>query len=106
MSKINQCLQDIDRPLIASTINNIINRRFILKKEKEIINIFLDCDATTLNHLVCHFKLTLLVYKIKDHGFGGQHRSELLGILAAELLHALKLYSGVIVLAALQILIR
>lgn len=104
LSKINQCLQDIDQPFIASTINNIINRRFILKKEKEIINIFLDCDATTLNYLICHLKLALLVYKIKDHGFGGQHRSELLEILAVERLPALTVHSRVIVLAALQIL--
>jgi len=77
LSKINDCLRDIDQPLIPSTINNFLNRRFVLKKEKEIIDIFLDCDATTLNYLVCHLKLALLIYKIKDHGFGGQHRTEI-----------------------------
>lgn len=102
--KINECLRDIDQPLIPSTINNFLNRRFVLKKEKEIIDIFLDCDATTLNYLVCHLKLALLVYKIKDHGFGGQHRTELIQILAVERLAALTVYSRVIVLHALQIL--
>uniref|UniRef100_A0A7S4ERR4 Uncharacterized protein n=1 Tax=Pseudo-nitzschia australis TaxID=44445 RepID=A0A7S4ERR4_9STRA len=102
--KINECLQDIDQPLIPSTINNFLNRRFVLKKEKEIIDIFLACDATTLNYLVCHLKLALLVYKIKDHGFGGQHRTELIQILAVERLAALTVYSRVIVLHALQIL--
>ena len=104
LEKINECLRDIDQPLIPSTINNVINRRFILKKEKEIICIFLDSDATTLNYLVCHLKLALLVYKMKDHGFGGQHRTELIEILAVERLSALTNYSRVIVLAALQIL--
>mmetsp|Transcript_30286 Transcript_30286/g.34770 ORF Transcript_30286/g.34770 Transcript_30286/m.34770 type:complete len:1211 (+) Transcript_30286:140-3772(+) len=103
-SKINQCLKDIDQPLIASTINNIINRQFILKKEKEIITIFLDCNAVTLNYLICHLKLALLVYKIKDHGFGGQNRSKLLEIIAVERLPVLTAHSRVIVLAALQIL--
>lgn len=68
LSKINECLRDIDQLLIPSTINNFLNRRFVLKKEKEIISIFLQCDATTLNYLICHVKLALLVYKIKDHG--------------------------------------
>lgn len=104
LSKINECLQDIDQPLIPSTINNFLNKRFVLKKEKEIIDIFLECDATTLNYLVCHLKLALLVYKIKDHGFGGQHRTELIEILAVERLPALTVYSRVIVLHALQIL--
>lgn len=104
LSKINECLQDIDQPLIPSTINNFLNRRFVLKKEKEIIEIFLECDATTLNYLVSHLKLALLIYKIKDHGFGGQHRTELIQILAVERLAALTVYSRVIVLHALQIL--
>eukprot|EP00536_Pseudo-nitzschia_multiseries_P010728 jgi/Psemu1/297650/fgenesh1_pm.337_\ len=104
LSKINECLRDIDQPLIPSTINNFLNRRFVLKKEKEIIDIFLDCDATTLNYLVCHLKLALLIYKIKDHGFGGQHRTELIQILAVERLAALTVYSRVIVLHSLQIL--
>jgi len=104
LSKINKCLQDIDQPLIPSTINNFLNRRFVLKKEKEIIDIFLECDATALNYIVCHLKLALLVYKIKDHGFGGQHRTELIEILAVERLAALTVYSRVIVLHALQIL--
>jgi len=104
LSKINECLQDIDQPLIPSTINNFLNKRFVLKKEKEIIDMFLECDATTLNYLVCHLKLALLVYKIKDHGFGGQHRTELIQILAVERLAALTVYSRVIVLHALQIL--
>jgi len=104
LSKVNECLQDIDQPLIPSTINNFLNKRFVLNKEKEIIEIFLECDATTLNYLVCHLKLPLLVYKIKDHGFGGQHRTELIQILAVERLAALTVYSRVIVLHALQIL--
>jgi hypothetical protein len=69
LSKIDVCLRDIDQLLIPSTINNFLNRRFVLKKEREILAIFLDCDATTLNYIICHVKLALLVYKIKDHGY-------------------------------------
>jgi hypothetical protein len=69
LSKIDVCLRDIDQLLIPSTINNFLNRRFVLKKEREILSIFLDCDATTLNYIICHVKLALLVYKIKDHGY-------------------------------------
>ena len=104
LSKINNCLQDIDQPLIPSTINNFLNKRFVLKKEKEIIDVFLECDATTLNYIVSHLRLALVIYKIKDHGFGGQHRTELIQILAVERLAALTVYSRVIVLHALQIL--
>ncbi len=68
LTKINECLRDIDQLLIPSTINNFLNRRFVLKKEKEIISVFVDCDATTLNFLICNVQLALLVYKIKDHG--------------------------------------
>ncbi|KAL3917367.1 MAG: hypothetical protein SGILL_004747 [Bacillariaceae sp.] len=103
-TKVNKCLLDIDQLLIPSTINNFINRRFVLKKEKEIIQVFLDCDATTLNYLVCHVKLALLVYKIKDHGFGGQHRTEIIQLFAVERLPALTIMSRVIVLHALQVL--
>ncbi|KAG7361269.1 TRAPP trafficking subunit Trs65-domain containing protein [Nitzschia inconspicua] len=104
LSKLNVCLRDIDQLLIPSTINNFLNRRFVLKKEKEIITIFVDCDATTLNYLICHVKLALLVYKIKDHGFGGQHRTELIKLIAVERLAALTVMSRVIVIHALQVL--
>lgn len=104
LTKINECLRDIDQLLIPSTINNFLNRRFVLKKEREILSIFLECDAVTLNYLICHVKLALLVYKIKDHGFGGQHRTELIQLLAVERLPALTVMSRVIVLHSLQIL--
>lgn len=102
---INDCLQDIDQLLIPSTINNFINQRFVFKKEKRIIRIFLECDAVALNYLVCHVKLGLLIYKIKDHrNFAGQHRTELVQLLAFDRLPALTVISRVIVLHALQIL--
>jgi hypothetical protein len=104
LTKINKCLRDIDQLLIPSTINNFLNRRFVLKKEREILSIFLECDAVTLNYLICHVKLALLVYKIKDHGFGGQHRTELIQLVAVERLPALTVMARVIVLHSLQIL--
>mmetsp|Transcript_31808 Transcript_31808/g.77208 ORF Transcript_31808/g.77208 Transcript_31808/m.77208 type:complete len:1234 (-) Transcript_31808:85-3786(-) len=102
LAQVNACLLDIDQLFIPSTINNFLNRRFVLRKEKEIINIFQECDATTLNYLVYNLPVALLVYKVKDHGFGGQHRTELLQLLSVERLPALTVYSRVIVLHALQ----
>jgi hypothetical protein len=105
LQRIDECLRDIDQLLIPSTINNFLNQRFVLRKEKEIISIFVDCDAVTLNHLVSHVKLGLLIYKIKDHrNFTGQHRTELIQLLAVERLPALTVMSRVIVLHALQML--
>lgn len=102
---IHECLRDIDQLLIPSTINNFINKRFVFKKEKEIIAIFAECDAVALNYLVCHVKLGLLIYKIKDHrNFSGQHRTQLIELLAVDRLPALTVMSRVIVLHALQIL--
>ncbi len=105
LAQINICLRDIDQLLIPSTINNFINQRFVFKNEKQIISIFAECDAVALNYLVCHVKLGLLIYKIKDHrNFTGQHRTELVQLLAVDRLPALTAISRVIVLHALQIL--
>ena len=62
LAKINSALLEIDQLLIPSTINHFLNQRYVLKKEKEIISIFSECDAVALNHLVCHVKLGLLIY--------------------------------------------
>jgi hypothetical protein len=40
IQRINDCLNEIDQLLIPSTINNFINHRFVLQKEREIINVF------------------------------------------------------------------
>lgn len=105
LAKIHSCLADIDQLLIPSTINNFINQRFILTKEREIINIFEECDARALNFLISHVKLGLLFYKIKDHrNFSGQHRTELIQLLAMDRLPTLTVMSRVIVLHALQLM--
>jgi hypothetical protein len=105
LAKINACLRDIDQLLIPSTINNFINQRFTLSKEREIIQIFEECDARALNYLINHVKLGLLFYKIKDHrNFNGKHRSEFINLLAVERLSILSVISRVIVLHALQLL--
>lgn len=105
LQRINECLQDIDQLLIPSTINNFINQRFILQKEREIITIFEECDARALNYLIGHVKLGLLFYKIKDHrNFNGKHRTELINMLAVDRLPILTVISRVIVLHSLQLL--
>lgn len=103
--KINDCLRQIDQLLIPSTINNFINQRYVMSKEREIINIFQECDARALNYLISHVKLGLLFYKIKDHRhFNGKHRTELINLLAVERLSILTVISRVILLHSLQLL--
>lgn len=105
LQKINGCLTEIDQLLIPSTINNFINQRFVLSKEREIIAIIEDCDARGLNYLISNVKLGLLFYKIKDHhNFNGKNRTELINLLAVERLQILTVMSRVILLHSLQLL--
>lgn len=105
LDRITSCLQEIDQLLIPSTINNFINQRFVLLKEREIITIFEECDARALNYLIAHVKLGLLFYKIKDHRhFNGKNRTELINLLSVERLSILSVISRVIILHSLQLL--
>ena len=105
LERINSCLRDIDQLLLPSTINNFINQRFVLRKEKEIINTFEEADPKELNFLVSHVQLGLLFYKIKDHrNFAGQHRTELIDLLAVNRISNLTVVSRVIVLHSLMIM--
>ena len=105
LNQINSCLSDIDKLLIPSTVNNIINIRFILKKERHIISIFDDAEPKALNYLVQHVKLGLLFYKVKDHRhFSGKHRTELIELLAMTRISTLNVLSRVLVLHALQMM--
>ena len=103
--RIHACLKEIDQLLIPSTINNFLNQRFVMSKEREIIQVFEECDARALNYLVSHVKLGLLFYKIKDHrNFNGKHRTELINLLAVERLPIMTVMSRVILLHSLQLL--
>lgn len=105
LARIHECLKEIDQLLIPSTINNFINLRFIMSKERDIIRIFEECDARALNYLISHVKLGLIFYKIKDHrSFNGKHRTELINLLADERLSILTVVSKVIILHSLQLL--
>jgi len=105
LETINACLADIDQLLLPSTINNFINQRFVLRKEKEIITIFEEAQPKELNYLVSHVQLGLLFYKIKDHrNFAGQHRTELIEMLAVDRISVLTVISRVIVLHSLMIM--
>jgi len=105
LRRIEECLGEIDQLLIPSTINNMLNHRFVLQKEREILSVFEECDARALNYLIGHVKLGLLFYKIKDHrNFNGKHRTELVNLLAVERLSILTVISRVIVLHSLQLM--
>lgn len=105
LEQINSSLSDIDQQLIPSTINNFINLRFVLKKEREIISTFAEVDAKILNYIIQHVKLGLLFYKVKDHrNFSGNHRTELVETLAVIRISALSVLSRVLVLHAIQMM--
>lgn len=105
LHNINECLKDIDQVFIPSTINNFINRAFVIRKEGEIISIFEEAEPRVLNYLICNSRLGLIFYKIKDHrSFKHQHRTQLIELLAIEKISQLTVHSRVIVLHALQIM--
>ena len=105
LAKINSCLNEIDQIFLPSTINNFMNLRYISKIEREIISVFEEAEPKALNYLVTHVKLGLVFYKVKDHrSFGGQHRTELIELLAVDRLSVLTVLSRVVVLHALQMM--
>eukprot|EP00586_Coscinodiscus_wailesii_P001693 CAMPEP_0172486202 /NCGR_PEP_ID=MMETSP1066-20121228/14668_1 /TAXON_ID=671091 /ORGANISM="Coscinodiscus wailesii, Strain CCMP2513" /LENGTH=1174 /DNA_ID=CAMNT_0013251999 /DNA_START=498 /DNA_END=4019 /DNA_ORIENTATION=+ len=105
LNRINSCLSDIDQLFVPSTINNIFNKRFILRKERDIISTFEEAEPKALNYIVQHCKLGLLFYKVKDHRhFRGLHRTELIELLAVTRISVLTILSRVLVLHALQMM--
>lgn len=105
LERISTCMSNIDQLLVPSTINNFINQQFIMRNEREIISIFEDAQPKALNWLVSHVKLALVFYKIKDHrNFRGQHRTELIELLAVDRVSVLSIYSRVLLLRALQLM--
>jgi len=62
-------------------------------------------EAKALNFLVTRVKLGLLFYKVKDHrSISGQHRTELVDLLAVHRISALNVVSRATVLDALQMM--
>jgi hypothetical protein len=105
LARIGTCMSNIDQMLVPSTINNFINQQFIMRNEREIISIFEDAQPKALNWLISHVKLALVFYKIKDHrNFRGQHRTELIELLAVDRVSVLTIYSRVLLLRALQLM--
>ncbi len=105
LAKINDSLASIDQVLIPSTINNMINTRYIMEKEREIITVLQEAEPAALNFLVTRVKLGLLFYKVKDHrSISGQHRTELVELLAVNRISVLNVVSRATVLDALQMM--
>jgi hypothetical protein len=105
LERISLAMSNIDQLLVPSTINNFINTKFILKNEREIISAFEDAQPQTLNWLISNVKLALVFYKIKDHrNFRGQHRTELIELLAVDRVSTLTIHSRVLLLRALQLM--
>lgn len=105
LERISLAMANIDQLLVPSTINNFINTKFILKNEREIISVFEDAQPKMLNYLISHVKLALVFYKIKDHRhFRGQHRTQLIELLAVDRVSVLTIISRVLLLRALQLM--
>jgi hypothetical protein len=67
LRKVNEALSKIDMMVMPSTINNIVNARYIMEREKEIISVLSEAEPPALNFLATRLKLGLLFYKVKDH---------------------------------------
>lgn len=105
LERISLAMSNIDQLLVPSTINNFINTKFILRNEREIISVFEEAQPNNLNYLISHVKLALVFYKIKDHrNFRGQHRTELIELLAVDRVSVLTIHSRVLLLRALQLM--
>ena len=105
LTRISECMANIDQMLVPSTINNFINQQYVLRQEREIISIFEDAQPKALNYLISHVRLALIFYKIKDHrNFRGQHRTELIELLAVDRISVLSIVSRVLLLRALQLM--
>jgi len=105
LDRIGLAMANIDQVLVPSTINNFINTKFILRNEREIISLFEDAQPKMLNYLIANVKLGLVIYKIKDHrNFRGQHRTELIELLAVDRVSVLSINSRVLLLRALQLM--
>jgi len=105
LERISLAMANIDQLLVPSTINNFINTKFILKNEREIISVFEDAQPKMLNYLISHVKLALVFYKIKDHRhYRGQHRTQLIELLAVDRVSVLTIFSRVLLLRALQMM--
>lgn len=103
LERIRLAMSNIDQLLLPSTINNYVNTKFILTNERAIISVFEDAQPKMLNYLVCNSKLALILYKVKDHrNYRGQHRTQLIELLAVDRLSVLTIYSRVLLLRALQ----
>jgi len=105
LNRISNCMKNIDQMLVPSTINNFINQQYVMRQEREIISIFEDAQPKALNYLIGHVKLGLIFYKIKDHrSYRGQHRTELIELLAVDRVSVLSIVSRVSLLSALQLM--
>lgn len=105
LSKISECIACIDKFYLPSTIQQIVNQQFILEKEREIISIFEEAQASELNYLISHSKLAHIFYKIKDHrSFSHQHRTRIIELMGINRISQLTVHSKVRVLHALQLM--
>ena len=105
LSKLSECISSIDKFYLPSTIHSIVNQQFILDKEKEIISIFEEAQASELNYLITHSKLAQIFYKIKDHrSFNHQHRTRIIELMGIHRISQLTVHSKVRVLHALQLM--
>jgi len=105
LSRINTALANIDQKVMPSTLNNIVNARYIMEHEREIISVLSEAEPQTLNFLITRLKLGLLFYKVKDHrSVAGQHRTELIELLAVNRISQLNVVSRATVLDALMMM--
>lgn len=106
LNRINKALLVIDDVLVPSTIQKLVRRQRILQSEKYILNIMGGVAGNGLNYILARVKLSLIIYKIKDHQSSPteHNRTSLIELLAVKRVGVLNTVSRVHLLHALQAL--
>jgi hypothetical protein len=82
---VEKLVNKIDNSFISSTFMNVFAIPFVLKCEREIINVFSEVNPRELNFMVQTISLARVMYKIKDHKLMKiMNRTKLLELLAVK----------------------
>ncbi|KAG7377283.1 hypothetical protein PHYPSEUDO_011933 [Phytophthora pseudosyringae] len=105
-SLVMECVSNIDRHYLPSTINNMINLAEVKRRELKIFRILAGAGKDELNYILNHIRLALLFYKVKDHSKvrDDQSRTQILDLLCTTRLAELSVMSRALLLDALMVM--
>ncbi|DAZ94935.1 TPA: hypothetical protein N0F65_012652 [Lagenidium giganteum] len=103
---VSECVSRIDRMLLPSTINNMLNLPQVRRQEQKIFRILAGASKDELNFMLNNIRLALLFYKVKDHSKepSDQSRTLILDLLCTKRLADLTVTSRALLLDALMVM--